>query len=163
VPQHFRRLRRPKVRALRFKSRPYVFKGSLTIRYGVKKHNQTAAEPLKTGEGIMFIAMNRFRVKRGSEEAFEKVWLGRDSYLDRVPGFVEFHLLKGPQSDDHTLYASHSIWQSQAAFEAWTRSDEFRAAHARAGNDTTGPLYLEHPRFEGFEVRQTVARKAAVA
>jgi len=25
--------------------------------------------------------------------------------------------------------------------------------HARAGNETTGPLYLEHPKFEGFEVR----------
>src|SRR5215831_14163275 len=31
---------------------------------------------------------------------------------------------------------------------------------ARAGNDATGPLYLEHPKFEGFEVRQTVTRKA---
>jgi hypothetical protein len=41
----------------------------------------------------MFIAMNRFRVKRGAEEAFEKVWLSRDSYLDRVPGFVEFQFL----------------------------------------------------------------------
>ena len=27
----------------------------------------------------------------------------------------------------------------------------------------TGPLYLEHPKFDGFEVRQTVTRKAAVA
>ena len=52
---------------------------------------------------------------------------------------------------------------SKAAFEAWTKSEEFRAAHARAGNDATGPLYLEHPKFEGFEVRQTVTRKAAVA
>jgi heme-degrading monooxygenase HmoA len=32
----------------------------------------------------MFIAMNRFRVKSGAEGAFEKVWLSRDSYLDRV-------------------------------------------------------------------------------
>ena len=88
----------------------------------------------------MFIAMNLFQVKLGSEEAFEKVWLNR-----------------------HTLYASHTIWQSRSAFEAWTRSEEFRAAHARAGNETTGLLYLEHPKFEGFEVRQTVARKAAVA
>ena len=71
----------------------------------------------------MFIAMNRFRVKKGSEDAFEKVCLGRDSYLDRVPGFLEFHLLKGPESDDHTLYASHSIWQSKEAFEAWTKSE----------------------------------------
>ena len=63
----------------------------------------------------MFIAINRFRVKRGAEGAFEKVWLSRDSYLDRVPGFVEFHLLKGPEGEDHTLYASHTVWQSKAA------------------------------------------------
>jgi heme-degrading monooxygenase HmoA len=111
----------------------------------------------------MFIAMNRFRVKRGAEEAFENVWLNRESYLDRVPGFVEFHLLKGPEAEDHTLYSSHTVWQSKAAFEEWTKSEEFRAAHARAGNDATGPLYLEHPKFEGFEVRQTITRKAAVA
>ena len=39
----------------------------------------------------MFIAMNRFRVAKGSEAAFEQVWLSRDSHLDKVPGFVEFH------------------------------------------------------------------------
>jgi heme-degrading monooxygenase HmoA len=107
----------------------------------------------------MFIAMNRFRVKRGSEQAFEHVWLNRDSQLNTVPGFVEFHLLKGPAADDHTLYASHTIWQNHAAFEAWTKSEQFRAAHARAGhNSASGPLYLEHPKFEGFEVRQTIGQ-----
>ncbi len=105
--------------------------------------------------------MNRFRVKRGSEEAFERVWLTRDSYLDRMPGFVEFHLLKGPEAEDHTLYSSHTVWETKAAFEAWTNSDEFRTAHARADNSVTGPLYLEHPKFEGFEVRQTLRRAAA--
>jgi len=104
----------------------------------------------------MFIAMNRFKVKPGSEQAFENVWLNRESYLDRMPGFVEFHLLKGPQNEDHTLYSSHTVWASKADFEAWTKSEEFRRAHARAGNNQTGPLYLEHPKFEGFEVRQTV-------
>ncbi len=105
----------------------------------------------------MFIAMNRFRIARGSEEAFEQVWLNRDSQLNTVPGFVEFHLLKGPQAEDHTLYASHTVWQSKSAFEDWTKSEAFRVAHARAGNNTTSPLYLEHPKFEGFEVRQTIA------
>ena len=110
----------------------------------------------------MFIAMNRFRVKKGSEEAFEKVWLNRDTHLDKVPGFVEFHLLKGPEQDDFTLYASHTIWQSKGAFEAWTRSEEFRAAHKDAGQNK--PLYIDHPQFEGFEVRQTVrANKPAAA
>jgi heme-degrading monooxygenase HmoA len=112
----------------------------------------------------MFIAMNRFKVKSGSEEAFERVWLSRETYLDGMPGFVEFHLLRGPEAEHYTLYSSHTVWESKAAFQAWTTSDEFRKAHARAGNDTTGSLYLEHPKFEGFEVRQTVCRReAAVA
>ena len=102
----------------------------------------------------MFIAMNRFRVCKGSEDAFEAVWLNRDTHLEKVPGFVEFRLLKGPQTEDYTLYASHSTWRSRAAFEAWTKSEAFRAAHARAGENK--PLYLDHPQFEGFEVRQTV-------
>jgi heme-degrading monooxygenase HmoA len=71
----------------------------------------------------MFIAMNRFRVAKGSESAFEQVWLSRDSHLDKVPGFVEFHLLKGPEAEDHTLYASHTVWENRAVFEAWTKSD----------------------------------------
>jgi heme-degrading monooxygenase HmoA len=109
----------------------------------------------------MFIAMNRFKVKKDSEEAFEKVWFSRETYLDGVPGFVEFHLLKGPDAENYTLYSSHTVWESKAAFQAWTTSEEFRKAHARAGNDATGSLYLEHPKFEGFEVRQTVRRREA--
>jgi heme-degrading monooxygenase HmoA len=104
----------------------------------------------------MFIAMNRFRVKKGSEQAFEQVWLSRDTQLNEVPGFVEFHLLKGPEREDHTLYSSHTVWQSKATFEAWTRSEEFRAAHKDAGQNKV--LYLGHPEFEGFDVRQTVRR-----
>ena len=69
---------------------------------------------------------------------------------------VAFHLLKGPEAEDHTLYASHTVWENRAMFEAWTKSEAFRAAHSRAGDNK--PLYLDHPQFEGFEVRQTVAR-----
>ncbi|MBU6464400.1 MAG: antibiotic biosynthesis monooxygenase [Bradyrhizobium sp.] len=102
----------------------------------------------------MFIAMNRFRIKKGCEEAFEQVWLPRDSLLHRVPGFVEFHLLKGPEADGNTLYASHTVWENRANFEAWRRSDSFRTAHSRTGDYKS--LYLDHPQFEAFEVLQTV-------
>lgn len=102
----------------------------------------------------MFIAMNRFQVLPGQESAFEEVWLGRDTHLDAVPGFIEFHLLRGAKQEDHTLYSSHTVWRSREDFEAWTRSDEFRKAHAGAGANK--PLYLGHPRFEGFEVLQVV-------
>lgn len=98
----------------------------------------------------MFIAMNRFQIVPGEEAAFEEVWKTRDSHLKGVPGFVGFHLLRGPSEDDHTLYASHSVWKSREDFEAWTKSEAFRKAHANAGGNK--PLYLGHPRFEGFEV-----------
>ena len=39
----------------------------------------------------MFIAMNRFKVLPGQEEEFEAVWRNRESQLQTVPGFVEFH------------------------------------------------------------------------
>jgi len=97
----------------------------------------------------MFLAMNRFKVVKGAEADFEAVWRNRDSHLDTVPGFVEFHLLKGPERDDHTLYSSHTIWTSRDDFENWTRSEAFRKAHRNAGDNK--PLYLGHPEFEGFE------------
>ena len=102
----------------------------------------------------MFIAMNRFKVKQGSEAAFEKVWRERETHIARVPGFVEFNLSKGPERDDHTLYSSHTTWRNRADFETWTRSEAFRLAHRDAGANR--PLYLGHPEFEGFEVIQTV-------
>ena len=97
----------------------------------------------------MFIAMNRFKIIKGQEEVFEEIWRQRDSYLDEVPGFREFHLLRGPEGDDHTLYASHSVWASRQAFEDWTRSESFRKAHAGAGDSK--PVYIGPPQFEGFE------------
>ncbi|MDX3968687.1 heme-degrading monooxygenase HmoA [Bradyrhizobium huanghuaihaiense] len=111
----------------------------------------------------MFIAMNRFQVKLGSEAAFETVWRTRESYLGSMAGFVEFHLLKGPVAEDHTLYSSHTVWVDKAAFEAWTRSEEFRRAHARADNKTGESLYLGHPKFEGFEVIMTERKASAAA
>ena len=102
----------------------------------------------------MFVAMNRFRVIAGAEAEFEQVWTTRDTHLRDVPGFVEFHLLRGPVREDHVLYASHTIWQRRADFEAWTRSEAFRRAHESAGGRR--PLYQGHPEFEGFEAIQTV-------
>ncbi|ALK10291.1 antibiotic biosynthesis monooxygenase family protein [Blastochloris viridis] len=108
----------------------------------------------------MFIAMNRFRIAKGQEDAFERIWLGRDSRLAELPGFLGFHLLKGPAAEDHTLYASHSSWASRADFDNWTQSEQFRSAHSSSGAGAGPGLYLGPPQFEGFEVRQTVPAAA---
>ena len=106
----------------------------------------------------MFIAMNRFRVIKEECKAFENVWLTRDSRLNEVKGFVAFHLLRGPEREDHVLYSSHTIWATQEDFIAWTKSENFRAAHQQAGERK--PLTLGHPEFEGFEVMQAIENKS---
>ena len=47
---------------------------------------------------MSFIAMNRFKVRLGSEADFETVWKDRESRLKELPGFQEFRLLKAPKA-----------------------------------------------------------------
>jgi heme-degrading monooxygenase HmoA len=104
---------------------------------------------MEEGPSEMYIAMNRFRIALGHEEDFEKIWRERDSHLDEVPGFRSFDLLRGPVDEKCTLYASHTIWMSEADFRAWTESEAFKKAHAQAR--APSGTYLGHPVFEGFE------------
>ena len=97
----------------------------------------------------MFLAMNRFKIAPGFEEGFEKIWQERESFLNEVPGFVSFALLKGADHEDCSLYASHSVWVSRSEFEAWTQSESFRKAHAQA-NAPKG-TYLGPPQLELFD------------
>lgn len=100
----------------------------------------------------MYFAMNRFRIAIGHEAAFEDVWKNRDSSLAENPGFKEFKLLRGQTVADegYTLFVSNSIWESHDAFIAWTKSENFRAAHKNAGDNRA--MYLGPPKFEGFSV-----------
>ncbi|HTH40888.1 MAG TPA: antibiotic biosynthesis monooxygenase [Rhodocyclaceae bacterium] len=98
----------------------------------------------------MFLAMNRFRIAPGREAEFIDIWRKRESYLSEVPGFREFHLLQGASTEECTLFASHTVWESEDAFEAWTRSEAFRKAHVNAGA-TARELYLGPPNLELFK------------
>jgi heme-degrading monooxygenase HmoA len=98
----------------------------------------------------MYIAMNRFKVQKGSEEVFEDIWKNRDSTLAEMKGFRQFHLLRGPvnEAEGYTLFASHTVWDSFDDFSAWTKSENFRASHRNAGGHKA--VYIGHPQFEGF-------------
>lgn len=111
----------------------------------------------------MYIVMNRFKVLKAAAHDFEERWLSRESHLHELEGFIEFHMLRGPEREDHILYSSHTLWATKKHFEAWTESKQFRAAHARAsaGNDKT--MTLGHPEFEGFDVFQTISRMTQAA
>tara|TARA_B100001287_G_C22176591_1_gene297159 strand:- start:112 stop:414 length:303 start_codon:yes stop_codon:yes gene_type:complete len=96
----------------------------------------------------MYIAMNRFKINPGKELDFENIWKTRDTHLEAVSGFLEFHLLKGKETEEYTLYSSHSKWKSEKHFTDWTKSEAFRLAHKNAGQSKD--IYLGHPEFEGF-------------
>ena len=90
----------------------------------------------------MFIAMNHFKVAKGQEPDFERTWRERQSYLQGVPGFVQFALLK---SDAEGEYVSHSAWQDRDAFIAWTQSEAFVAGHRQGSlmGVLEGPPHLK--------------------
>ena len=93
----------------------------------------------------MYIAMNRFRVAKGREETFLKVWRERESRLAGVSGFLRFRLLAGDG-----LFISYSEWREREDFVAWTDSAAFAKAHGQS-RMPEGTL-LGHPDFEGYEV-----------
>ena len=102
----------------------------------------------------MYLTMNRFKVKAGHEDEFEAVWKSRESRLTDVPGFLAFHLMKGEEGEGYRLYASHTTWESEAAFRDWTTSEAFRAAHRGAGGHRD--MYLAPPELEVFESVQSL-------
>ena len=73
----------------------------MAARHGARSSKETQE---------MFIAMNRFQVNRGREADFEAVWRGRNTQIAAVPGFVEFNLLRGPQTRRaHALCLAHRL------------------------------------------------------
>lgn len=100
---------------------------------------------------MSFIAMNRFKITLGREPEFEEIWRSRESRLNEMKGFIEFRLLRGPQTDDYTLYSSHVIWDSREDFDAWRKSQQFSNAHKKAGSGMRDGVVAAPPQFEGFE------------
>jgi len=112
--------------------------------------------------------MNRFKVLPEAATSFEQMWLNRESRLPEVPGFLSFHMLRGPQQEDHILFSSYTLWASREAFEAWTKSPQFASAHKAAASKTAGeqqpekqPMTIGSSQFEGFEVLQVIDGKSS--
>ena len=78
-----------------------------------------------------------------------------------MPGFISFQLLRPHKRDDP--YVVMTFWESQAHFEAWTNSEEFKNGHAKSGTLPEG-TFLGHPKLELHEVIQStiqIERKEA--
>ena len=57
------------------------------------------------------------------------------------------YILKGPEAEDHTLYASHTVWENRAVFEV--RKTVGRSKAARKGDSGAASKNPADVRFWG--------------
>ncbi len=94
----------------------------------------------------MFVTMNRFTIHPEHWNDFENRFKQRAGLVDNEPGFIRNTVLRPAEnsSDQHIVM---TLWESRDAFMAWTKSESFRQAHAKAGQTPkewfNGPTKLE--------------------
>jgi heme-degrading monooxygenase HmoA len=90
----------------------------------------------------MFVVSNNVSIKDRSEGRYEKdVQEHAKQYLVDHTGFRRLELLCPNTNGDYLLLA---YWDSKTAFERWTDTDDFKAAHDELlGRMFLAPAYVE--------------------
>lgn len=78
----------------------------------------------------MFVMMNRMSVPEEHRERFEEMFRTRARAVDRRPGFIRAEILRPRQGNEY-IVMTH--WESEQAFESWTKSQEYLEGHKRVG------------------------------
>ena len=76
----------------------------------------------------MIVVMNRITVDEGREQDFEQTFVERDRAVDQTIGFIDLQVLR--PAEGHT-YIVMTRWTSREAFNTWTTSEAFLAAHRK--------------------------------
>ncbi|HEY0319409.1 MAG TPA: antibiotic biosynthesis monooxygenase [Pyrinomonadaceae bacterium] len=76
----------------------------------------------------MIVVMNRITVAEGREQDFEQTFVERDRAVDKTTGFIDLQVLR--PSEGRT-YIVMTRWTSREAFDTWTTSETFLAAHRK--------------------------------
>lgn len=98
----------------------------------------------------MLIAMNKFFIHQGFEDAFEKRWREHHSLFDQSPGFVGFRLLKQVLNKSEKIeFISFSEWIDEKSFLQWTESEESRRAHSQSSPMPPG-MMAGAPEFRAY-------------
>lgn len=103
----------------------------------------------------MIIVCNRIPVNPDHADAFEEAFAQRANLVDGMDGFISFQILR--PTDPEAPYIVQTFWESQAAYEAWVNSDEFKKGHAQGGTLPEN-TFLGHPELEIHEVIQSTAK-----
>ncbi|HWE63303.1 MAG TPA: antibiotic biosynthesis monooxygenase [Chloroflexota bacterium] len=81
----------------------------------------------------MFMVINRLSCAPEYAEHLERAFKHAGN-MQGVPGFILFQFLKNTAEDGARIYIALTQWESQTAYEAWTRSESFQRAHSGTGS-----------------------------
>jgi heme oxygenase (mycobilin-producing) len=80
-----------------------------------------------TPTDVGYVALSRFEVRPGWEDAVAEAFRDRPGLVDRDPGFVRLEVLR-PVAEP-TQFWLLTYWADETSFRRWHRSHERRAAH----------------------------------
>lgn len=81
----------------------------------------------------MFVTINFITCSEDYKPRFEELFRTRAKAVDRMPGFVNFELLRPKDGGDTYLIMTH--WEDEESFKAWTKSEAFTEGHRRGFKD----------------------------
>lgn len=98
----------------------------------------------------MFVVANHVSIATASERRYEMdVREHAEQYLAEQPGFRRLELLH-PEGDDNFLLLA--FWDSESAFEQWTNTDAFEAAH----DELLERMFLDPAHVDRYESATTI-------
>lgn len=97
----------------------------------------------------MFVAINSVSIADASEKRYEMDVRDHAEYLVEQPGFRRLELLYPESDGDYLLLA---YWDSEKAFEQWTETDDFEAAH----EELFGAMFLDPEHVDRYESATTL-------
>ena len=75
-----------------------------------------------------FVALSRFEVMPGWEDAVSDAFADRPHQVEHAPGFVRLEVLR--PAEHPAEFWLLTFWTDEAAFRVWHRSHDRKAAHA---------------------------------
>lgn len=75
----------------------------------------------------MFVALSKFKVANGMDQAVRDAFLARPHYVDSAPGFVRMEVIQPVEVAQEFWLITY--WTKEAAFQHWHRSEAHQQSH----------------------------------
>ncbi|EKU50078.1 antibiotic biosynthesis monooxygenase [Staphylococcus massiliensis] len=100
----------------------------------------------------MYMAENRLQLDKGSADGIIKRFEKRQG-IETVEGFKGMFVTKTLELDSHDEVKILTIWECEACFKNWLKSDVFKAAHKNVrhqSEDSKSPIIKNS--VHGYEI-----------